>query len=67
MDDEDEFVHLLQLMLAEQQGDGFEDERVPVLLVAFWNFKTFFATSLSYSLGPSPWSTHRHPPAGTLS
>jgi hypothetical protein len=26
MDDEDEFVHLLQLMLAEQQGDEFEDE-----------------------------------------
>jgi len=26
MDDEDEFVLLLQLMLAEQQGDEFEDE-----------------------------------------
>ena len=26
MDDEDEFVHLLQLMLAEQQGDELEDE-----------------------------------------
>jgi hypothetical protein len=26
MDDDEDFVHLLQLMLAEQQGDELEDE-----------------------------------------
>jgi hypothetical protein len=26
MDDEEDFLHLLQLMLAEQQGDELEDE-----------------------------------------
>ena len=42
MDDEDEFVLLLQLMLAEQQGDEFEDGLLglacaSVGLVRVWN------------------------------
>ena len=32
MDDEDDFLNLLQLMLAEQQGEDLEDEAIYLVL-----------------------------------